>query len=173
MNAIVQNDRMDSVRILRVGPKAKKFKATEADFQKQTAKAAAAKVEKKKKQEALMKDLLAKAKTTPTGLKYVITKPATGPKPVAGNTITVHYTGKLEDGTVFDSSHKRNQPIDFKIGVGMVIPGWDEALLDMSKGESRTLIIPSHLAYGDGGRPPVIPPKATLLFDVELLDFKP
>ena len=173
VNAIAQNDRMDSVRILRVGPKAKKFKGTEAEFQRLTTKAAGAKAEKKKKQEALMKDLLAKAKATPTGLKYVVTKKAEGPKPVAGNTITVHYTGKLEDGTVFDSSHKRNQPIDFKIGVGMVIPGWDEALLDMSKGESRTLIIPSNLAYGDAGRPPVIPPKATLLFDVELLDFKP
>jgi FKBP-type peptidyl-prolyl cis-trans isomerase len=184
VNAIAQNDRIDSLRILRVGPKAKRFKATEADFQKQRAKTVAAnaqrmkkeealKAETKKKQEALMKELLAKAKTTPTGLKYVITKPATGPKPAAGNTITVHYTGKLEDGTVFDSSHKRNQPIDFKIGVGMVIPGWDEALLDMAKGESRTLIIPSNLAYGDAGRPPTIPPKATLIFDVDLLDFKP
>ncbi|HLP42969.1 MAG TPA: peptidylprolyl isomerase [Fibrobacteria bacterium] len=173
VNAIAMNDRMDSVRILRVGPKAKKFKATEADFQALVKKAATARAEKKLKQEAAMKELLAKAKATPSGLKYVVTKPGAGPKPQAGNTITVHYTGKLEDGTVFDSSHKRNQPATFKIGVGMVIPGWDEALLDMAKGESRTLIIPYNLAYGEQGRPPVIPPRATLIFDVDLLDFTP
>ena len=173
VNAIAGNDRLDSVRILRVGPKAKKFKAAEADFQKLQKKAGAAKAEKKKKQEAEMKELLAKAKTTQSGLKYVVTRPGSGPKPVSGNKIKVHYTGKLEDGTVFDSSIKRGQPIDFKIGVGMVIPGWDEALLDMNKGEMRTLIIPPNLAYGEGGRPPVIPPSSTLIFDVELIEFGP
>jgi peptidylprolyl isomerase len=173
VNAIAKNDRMDSVRILREGAKAQKYKVTEADFQRLVKKSAAAREEAKKKQEAEMKALLAKAKTTPSGLKYVVVRPGTGPKPAAGNTITVHYTGKLEDGTVFDSSHKRNQPAEFKIGVGMVIPGWDEALLDMAKGEMRTLIIPFNLAYGEQGRPPVIPPRATLVFDVELLDFRP
>lgn len=173
VNAIAPNDRIDSLRILRVGPKAKKFRATEADFQNLMKKAGAAKAELNKKQEAEMKDLLAKAKTTASGLKYVITRPGAGPKPVAGNKIKVHYTGKLENGTVFDSSIKRGQPIDFKIGVGMVIPGWDEALLDMNKGEMRTLIIPPSLAYGEGGRPPVIPPNSTLIFDVELIEFGP
>jgi peptidylprolyl isomerase len=173
VNAIVQNDRMDSIRIRRVGPAAKKFKASEEDFQRLAKQAGAAKAEEKKKQEAKMKELLAKAQTTPSGLKYVVNRAGAGPTPQAGNTITVHYTGRLEDGTVFDSSVKRGQPIDFKIGVGMVIPGWDEALMDMAKGESRTLIIPHNLAYGERGRPPTIPPRATLIFDVELLDFRP
>jgi peptidylprolyl isomerase len=184
VNAIAQNDRMDSIRIHRVGAAAKKFKATEEDFQRLARQAGAARAEEKKKQEAKMmelkkkqeakmKELLAKARTTPSGLKYVVNRAGAGPTPQAGNTITVHYTGSLEDGTVFDSSVKRGQPLDFKIGVGMVIAGWDEALMDMAKGESRTLIIPHNLAYGERGRPPTIPPRATLIFEVELLDFRP
>lgn len=173
VNAIVQNDRMDSIRIHRVGAAAKKFKATEEEFQRLAKQAGAARAEAKKQQEAKMKQLLAKARTTPSGLKYVVNRAGAGPTPQAGNTVTVHYTGTLEDGTVFDSSVKRGQPIDFRIGVGMVIPGWDEALMDMARGESRTLIIPHNLAYGERGRPPTIPPRATLIFDVELLDFRP
>jgi peptidylprolyl isomerase len=173
VNAIAQNDRIDSLRIRREGAKAKKFKATEADFQAQRKKITAKKEAEKMKSEAELKALLSKAQTTPTGLKYVVNKPGNGQKPGKGNNATVHYTGKLEDGTVFDSSVKRGQPFSFRVGTGFVIPGWDEALLDMSKGEARTLWIPYNLAYGENGRPPVIPPKANLIFDVELLDFAP
>ena len=80
-----------------------------------------------------------------------------------------HYTGKLEDGTEFDSSIPRNQPFVFTLGVGQVIKGWDQGLLDMCEGEKRKLVIPSHLGYGDNGAPPKIPGGATLIFEVELL----
>ncbi len=172
VNAIAQNDRIDSIRIQRNGPKAKKFKATEEKFQTMIKKIADEIAAKKKKAEAEYAALVKKATTTKSGLKYIVTHPGAGPKPTTGMNIKVHYTGKLTDGTIFDSSIKRGQPIDFKVGSGMVIPGWDEALLDMNKGEKRTLIIPPNLAYGADGRPPVIPQNATLIFDVELIEFQ-
>ena len=92
--------------------------------------------------------------------------------PVKGDTIVVHYIGYLEDGTQFDSSYNRNKPLETIIGVGRVIPGWDEAFLTMNEGEKRVLILPYYLGYGERGNPPVIPPKATLIFDVELLSVK-
>jgi len=110
--------------------------------------------------------------TTVSGLKYVVDRKGTGTKkPARGTKVTVHYTGMLLDGSVFDSSVKRGQPFQFTVGVGQVIAGWDEALADMTKGEKRTLIIPPNLGYGERGYPPVIPQNATLVFEVELLDF--
>ncbi len=108
--------------------------------------------------------------TTASGLKYVVTKQGNGVKPKAGTTVTVNYTGKFLDGKVFDSSIPRGQPFQFAVGAGQVIKGWDEAFLLMSKGEKCTLIIPPGLGYGPGGMGP-IPPNATLVFDVELIDF--
>jgi FKBP-type peptidyl-prolyl cis-trans isomerase len=171
VNAIAQNDRLDSIRIVRVGPKAMKFKADEEKFQMLRKKGAEEIALKKKKAEAELAGLIKKAKTTPSGLKYIVTRPGSGPKPTSGTSIKVHYAGRLADGTPFDNSYTRGQPIEFKVGSGMVIPGWDEGLLDMTKGEKRTLIIPANLAYGSAGRPPVIPQNATLIFDVELVEF--
>lgn len=88
-----------------------------------------------------------------------------------GDNVKMHYEGTLEDGTEFDSSYKRNSPFGFTLGAGMVIKGWDQGLEGMCKGEKRALTIPSHMAYGDQGYPPVIPEKATLHFKVELLGF--
>jgi FKBP-type peptidyl-prolyl cis-trans isomerase FkpA len=116
-------------------------------------------------------NLTAKAVKTPSGLTYVEEAAGAGASPVAGDNIKVHYTGKLLDGKVFDSSKNSGKPIDFQVGVGMVIPGWDEGLLMMKKGGKRTLIIPSGLAYGPDGQPGAIPANAVLLFDVELVDF--
>jgi FKBP-type peptidyl-prolyl cis-trans isomerase len=93
-----------------------------------------------------------------------------GPSPKAGQTVRVHYTGRLTDGTKFDSSVDRGQPFEFILGVGQVIAGWDVGVATMQVGGKRQLTIPSHLGYGRRGSPPVIPPDATLVFDVELLD---
>jgi|WetSurMetagenome_2_1015567.scaffolds.fasta_scaffold00025_35 FKBP-type peptidyl-prolyl cis-trans isomerase len=109
--------------------------------------------------------------TTPSGLKYVITKAGNGVKPKAGQMVKVHYTGKLPDGRVFDSSIPRGEPFEFPVGMGRVIKGWDEAVLMMSKGEKRTIIVPPNLGYGPEGMGP-IPPNATMIFDVELVDFQ-
>lgn len=110
------------------------------------------------------------AKETASGLNYVITKEGNGEKPSVGTLIKVHYTGKLLDGTVFDSSVNRNEPFQFVLGIGQVIPGWDEGLQLLSKGSKAVLYIPYYLAYGDRGAG-TIPPFSTLIFEVELIDF--
>jgi peptidylprolyl isomerase len=107
--------------------------------------------------------------TTDSGLQYVDIVEGTGAMPQAGQRVTVHYTGTLEDGTKFDSSRDRGRPFTFQIGVGQVIKGWDEGVATMRVGGQRKLVIPSELGYGSRGAGGVIPPNATLLFDVELL----
>ena len=110
--------------------------------------------------------------TTPSGLKYVEITEGTGATPEPRQTVVVHYTGTLENGTKFDSSRDRNSPFSFIIGVGQVIKGWDEGLSTMKVGGRRQLIIPPELGYGPRGAGGVIPPNATLLFDVELLQIE-
>lgn len=122
--------------------------------------------------DAIIAEKYPNAETTESGLKYVVTEAGSGTeKPTKGQAVTAHYSGYLLDGTKFDSSVDRNQPFVFPVGAGMVIKGWDEAFADMTKGEKRTLIIPPDLGYGAHGYPPVIPQNATLIFDVELIDF--
>ena len=111
--------------------------------------------------------------TTPSGLQYIELTAGTGPAPKKGDTVSVHYTGTLTDGTVFDSSYKRGEPIKFPLGRGRVIPGWDEGIALMKKGGKARLIIPPQLGYGAQGAGGVIPPNATLIFDVELVDIQP
>ena len=106
---------------------------------------------------------------TATGLGYVDLVEGTGPTPKAGQTVSVHYTGWLKSGQKFDSSHDRGQPLEFPIGKGRVIKGWDEGVGSMKVGGKRKLVIPAHLGYGDRGAGGVIPPGATLIFEVELL----
>lgn len=109
---------------------------------------------------------------TPSGLEYTDETIGEGESPRTGQTVSVHYTGRLTNGTKFDSSVDRGRPFEFKIGVGQVIKGWDEGVMSMKVGGKRTLTIPPDLGYGARGAGGVIPPNATLVFDVELLGVK-
>ncbi|WP_298816237.1 FKBP-type peptidyl-prolyl cis-trans isomerase [Chloroflexus sp.] len=111
--------------------------------------------------------------TTASGLQYIEVQAGHGAQPQPGAVVAVHYRGMLADGSVFDSSYERGEPIRFPLGVGMVIPGWDEGIGLMRVGGKARLIIPPHLGYGVMGYPPVIPPNATLTFDVELVEIMP
>ena len=108
----------------------------------------------------------------PSGLEYFIVAQGKGLKAEKGKTVEVHYTGFLENGDIFDSSVLRGQPISFRLGTGMVIPGWDEGVSFLYTGGKALLIIPYELAYGENGRPPLIPPKAKLIFNIELISVK-
>ena len=110
--------------------------------------------------------------TTASGLKYVDLAVGTGASPQSGQTVSVNYTGTLENGTKFDSSYDHGQPFEFRIGTGSVIKGWDEGVMSMKAGGKRKLIVPPALGYGARGFPPNIPPNATLIFEVELLAIK-
>jgi peptidylprolyl isomerase len=111
--------------------------------------------------------------TTASGLQYVIIEQGTGETPQTGDVVAVHYTGTLEDGTKFDSSYDRGEPIKFPLGRGHIIPGWDEGIALLTVGSKAKLIIPPELAYGEQGAGSVIPPNATLIFEVELLSIQP
>jgi FKBP-type peptidyl-prolyl cis-trans isomerase len=114
----------------------------------------------------------AKENVNPSGLKYVDLQEGQGQEAKAGQTVSVHYTGWLENGTKFDSSLDRRQPFSFKLGAGQVIRGWDEGVAGMKIGGKRKLTIPADLGYGARGAGGVIPPNATLIFEVELLGVK-
>lgn len=108
--------------------------------------------------------------TTPSGLTYLITKKGTGRQLIKGETVAAHYTGMLTNGVKFDSSRDQNAPIEFKLGVGQVIKGWDEGFSNLRVGDHAILVIPANLAYGSRGAGDVIPPDATLIFVVEVVD---
>jgi|UniRef100_UPI00404A9F4B FKBP-type peptidyl-prolyl cis-trans isomerase len=108
--------------------------------------------------------------TQPSGLMYVPRRSGEGPLAVVGQEIVVNYEGRFLNGEIFDSSYDSGSPFTFKVGVGQVIKGWDEAFLSMRRGDKRTIIVPYWLAYGLNGKGPKIPPRATLIFEVELLD---
>jgi peptidylprolyl isomerase len=110
--------------------------------------------------------------TTPSGLTYLITKKGTGPQLKAGDTVILNYTGTLTNGVKFDSSHDRQQPLEFKLGAGKVIKGYDEGLAKLHVGDHAILVIPGKLAYGPKGVPGVIPPDATLIFVIEVVEAK-
>jgi FKBP-type peptidyl-prolyl cis-trans isomerase len=113
------------------------------------------------------------ARKSASGLQWVVRNPGDGAAtPSIGEEVICHYDGRLLDGTPFDSSYRRGVPFTFRLSSGSVIKGWDEAFLTMHKGERRTLIVPPWLGYGDKGSPPKIPAKSTLIFEVELIDWR-
>ena len=171
VDAIAQGDSIQSIEIVRVGSVAENWNALEAfeSFQQEKEKRQA---EEKARAEAEMEKLAAGFDKTDSGLRFKILSKGDGQKAESGKTVSVHYEGSLTNGQVFDSSFQRNQPIDFQLGVGQVIPGWDEGIGLLRVGDKARLIIPSHLAYGSAGAGGVIPPNAALIFDVELVGIR-
>lgn len=171
VNAIKQGDKIEKVGILREGESAENFNAVESFRQFHGAKAereAAA----KQQQEELLGELSEGFEKTGSGLRYKMISEGNGKKAERGKTVAVHYKGMLPDGTVFDSSYKRKEPIEFPLGKGHVIEGWDEGIQLLQEGDKARFVIPSNLGYGSRGAGGVIPPNATLIFDVELVQVK-
>ena len=171
VDAISQGDTMDQVKIIREGEEAKNWNAVEAFRTFEGSREKRLAIEKKEAEEELDK-IAAGFDRTDSGLRYKIIQEGSGKKAEKGKTVSVHYKGQLADGTVFDSSYKRNQPIDFQLGAGQAIAGWDEGVGLLNVGAKARFVVPSDLGYGSRGAGGVIPGGATLIFDVELMDVK-
>ena len=171
VDSVAQEDVLESLEIVRVGADAEKWNAIEAF---RTFEGARAKREMAEREavEAKMEQLAAGFDKTESGLRYKMIQKGSGKKAENGRTVAVHYTGQLEDGKVFDSSYPRKKPIEFPLGQGNVIEGWDEGIALLQVGDKARFVIPSHLGYGSRGAGGAIPPNATLIFDVELMDVK-
>ena len=168
VDQIQQNDLMNTIEILRKGEDAVNWNASEV-FNKFKNKKDRDLQDLVSKENELIKEMSKGYNETKSGLKYIILNKGEGDKPFSGDLVKVHYKGQLLDQTVFDSSYKRNEPIEFKVGEGQVISGWDEGIMLLNKGDKARFIIPSKLAYGESGAGGVIPPNATLIFEVELI----
>ena len=168
----VEDVSIKTVKIKRVGEKAKAFKGDEAHFAKLRASIKSPDEKNKAEGEAFLAKVKKEegVKTTASGLAYKVLTEGTGPNPKATDQVTVHYTGKLINGEVFDSSVKRGQPATFPLN--RVIPGWSEGVQLMKKGGKATLYLPSNLAYGERGAGGAIPSNAALIFEIELLEIK-
>ena len=170
VDAVAQGDALESVQIIREGDDAKKWNAVEA-FRTFEGARTKREVAEREATEAKMEKLAAGFEKTESGLRYQFIQRGNGKKAENNKTVSVHYEGSLENGKVFDSSYKR-KPIEFPLGQGNVIEGWDEGIALLQVGDKARFVIPSHLGYGASGAGGVIPPNATLIFDVELIDVK-
>lgn len=171
VDEVAQGDEIQSIEIIREGEEAKSWNAVEA-FRTFEGSRAKREAKVKEEAEAKMEKLAAGFDKTESGLRYKMIQKGNGKKAENGKTVSVHYTGQLEDGKVFDSSYPRKKPIEFPLGRGNVIEGWDEGIALLQVGDKARFVIPSHLGYGSRGAGGAIPPNATLIFDVELMDVK-
>lgn len=171
VDAIEQGDPMEKVEIIREGEAAEQFDAVTAFAQFNGAKAER-EAEARRKNEQLLEELSEGFEKTESGLRFQKLHNGGGAAAEKGKTVSVHYKGMLPDGTVFDSSYKRNEPIEFPVGMGHVIQGWDEGIQLLQVGDKARFVIPADLGYGERGAGGVIPPNATLIFDVELVGVK-
>ena len=171
VDSVEGSDALDSIEIIRVGEEAQNWNAIEA-FRTFTGSREKRLAEQKKTAEEALEKLAAGFQKTDSGLRYQIIQKGNGKQAEKGKTVSVHYQGALENGEVFDSSYKRKQPIDFKLGAGQVIEGWDEGIALLKVGDKARFVIPAYLGYGSRGAGGVIPGDATLVFDVELMDVK-
>ncbi len=171
VDSIVQGDTMKKVEIERIGEDAENWNAVESFRLFQGAKAEREAAAKKAAADQL-KSISEGFEETESGLRYKIIQQGDGTSAEKGKTVAVHYKGMLADGSEFDNSYKRGNPIEFPVGTGQVISGWDEGIQLLSVGDKARFVIPSELAYGSRGAGGVIPPNATLVFDVELIDVK-
>jgi FKBP-type peptidyl-prolyl cis-trans isomerase len=171
VDAIAQGDELTTVEIIRAGAAAEAFNAIESfrTFEGSREKREANEIAKQKE---LLDSVAIGYEETASGLRYQILQKGTGKQATKGAGVSVHYKGQLLDGTVFDSSYKRKEPIDFNVGLGQVIAGWEEGIQLLQVGDKARFVIPSNLAYGAAGAGGVIPPDATLIFDVELMGVK-
>jgi peptidylprolyl isomerase len=171
-NRPVEDVVINTIEIIRKGKDAKNYDAVAA-FEKGINDFEAEQAKKQQEIQNKINNMYDNLSETESGLKYEITEEnPDGESPKAGDTVFVHYTGKLIDGTVFDSSYKRDKPLEFPLGQRRVIAGWDEGIALLKKGEKANLVIPPDLGYGARGAGGVIPPNAYLIFEVELVDFK-
>lgn len=171
VDAIEQGDKIESIEILRVGDAAADWDAVAA-FEQFKNEGANRREKARAEREAALEKQSEGFERTASGLRYKILESGQGPRPNRGDRVAVHYEGALMDGTMFDSSVQRGEPIEFLLGEGQVIPGWDEGIQLLTVGDKARLIIPSDLAYGSRGAGGVIPPNAPLLFDVELVGIR-
>ncbi len=178
VNATTQGDGILKVEIVRVGAKAKKYVANQAEFDKIRTEKAKAGLEKAAKAKAaamqefdsLIKYAYPAALKTGSGLYYIVEKEGTGAQAVLGKNVKVHYSGKLANGMEFDNSYSKNAPLAFQVGAPNIIQGWNEGIALMKTGAKYKLIIPYYLGFGEQGYPGIIPPYATLVFDTELME---
>jgi peptidylprolyl isomerase len=177
VNAIKQGDRIEKITIIRNGLEANAFKADQAAFdnlvrERTAAEAARAKAQREK-DVAQIEAKYPNATLTPSGIRYLIRKEGNGEKPTSGKTVSLNYTGMLLSGKVFDGSDFHGGPLQFQVGLGKIIPGWEETVLDMKQGEKRLAVIPPELAYGEqGAGSGIIPGNSFLVFEMELVSIK-
>ena len=171
VDSVAQGDVLETVEIIAVGAEAEAFQAVEA-FRSFEGSRESRLADEKAAIDAELDKLATGFEKTDSGLRYQILQKGSGAQATKGATVSVHYKGQLTDGTVFDSSYKRKEPIEFVLGMGQVIAGWDEGVSLLKVGDKARFVIPSNLGYGSRGAGGAIPPDANLIFDVELVDVK-